>query len=758
MRLALQVVDAVAYAHGQLVIHRDLKPSNVLVTPDGQARLLDFGIAKLIDDAPERDSTMTVVGGRALTVAYASPEQIARGTLGVATDVYSLGVVLYELLCGRRPHVPARETSGALEDAILHDEPARPSAVAGDRARRAALAGDLDTILLKALKKRPEDRYPTINAFGDDLQRYLDGLPVSAQPDSRRYRLAKFVARHRLAVGAVAAVLAAIVGGAGVALWQARVARAERDRADTVKEFITSIFRDIDPNLRGAGRPLTAADVLVQARERLDASPSLDEEPAVRAELLRVLGASFLGVGDARNASEVLAKALPETAAFDGESSPAAVDAEVQLARSLQLVGKPDDANARLDNVMRVLERTNQLESEAFVDVALLRSEIIVNRGGYAKPEAEASARAALDAAQRILPPVHAKRAAALQGMSAVFRWQNKDAEAAQYAEQAYRMQLDVQHGDAKHVSVVMAQNGFGRALFQAGRTKDAIDHLKQAAANGAESLQDHTVLRQHLLGTLANAQLTYGEINEAVANFETAMSLDLKGVTLSPAYIAGQHFVRGRAYLAARRLPDALGAYGQALEIYTKVGDTATAATVVSERAEALVRLGRLAEAQADITPLIAGRGEKITPAVRRGVWLQAEIYRRQRQFARALPLLREAINFEPANARNRIDKAQFQVSMGLTLFETADLAEATRILDDALKAFAANQPLVTPSHAGALVALGQVHLAAGRRDSALEALEQADTFWRAFNPQHDEAVAVARLLRTLRPAAPPT
>ena len=264
--LIVQVARAVAHAHAHLVVHRDLKPSNILVDEQGQAHLLDFGIAKLIDpvttdDAAEAPPTQL----RALTPDYASPEQIRGDLISTASDIYSLGVVMFELLVGERPYRMNKGMSAlALAEAITHTDAPRASAAATDPALRRQLQGDLDAILARALAKASSERYANIDALANDIERHLRGEPVQARPDSRWYRTERWIRRHKLeaavaaaiviavpaGAAAQAAVLAAMAAGVGVALWQARVAKQqtriakdEAARAAAVKSFLTSFFK-----------------------------------------------------------------------------------------------------------------------------------------------------------------------------------------------------------------------------------------------------------------------------------------------------------------------------------------------------------------------------------------------------------------------------------------------------------------------------------------------------------------------------------
>ncbi len=248
LHLFLQVARAVAHAHSQLVVHRDLKPSNILVSQAGDVKLLDFGIAKLLEQGQAVETELTQQAGRALTPDYAAPEQILGRPLGTAADVYALGVVLFELLAGRRPYRLQRDSRAALEEAILHADVPRPSSVA-PAARAKALRGDLDTIVLKALKKDPAQRYATVAALAEDIERHLHERPVLAQPDSLVYRAGKFVRRNRLAVAAASAVVTALIAGTAVAVVQARIALGEQRRADSEAQLARQSVRISNANL-----------------------------------------------------------------------------------------------------------------------------------------------------------------------------------------------------------------------------------------------------------------------------------------------------------------------------------------------------------------------------------------------------------------------------------------------------------------------------------------------------------------------------
>ena len=329
LQLFVQVVRAVAYAHSRLVIHRDLKPNNVLVTADGTPKLLDFGISKLIEgDGPVADETaLTRLGGRPLTLSYAAPEQILGQPVTVAADVYALGVMLFELTSGARLYQAA--TPQLLEAEILHGDLRRPSDVAPDRTRASSLRGDLDAIVLNALKRAPEARYGSAEALADDIERYLTGKPVKAQPDSRGYRLRKFVQRNALAVAAGSAIVAALAIGLGAALWQANVAGDQARRATLIKDFVLAIIQQADPVASGQTR---AADValLTTAEARVDRE--LEREPELALQMRRAIGAAYRNRGEFDRASRVLRKGIEQARASLPPDNLELLGAMVQIA------------------------------------------------------------------------------------------------------------------------------------------------------------------------------------------------------------------------------------------------------------------------------------------------------------------------------------------------------------------------------------------------------------------------------------------
>jgi len=300
LRLWLPVASAVSYAHQHLVVHRDIKPANILVTADGTPKLLDFGIARLLD--PAADVTSTVTELRMLTPEYASPEQIEGRHTATTTDVYSLGVVLYELLTGRSPYKARSRSPRDIADAITTTEPVRPSVAAAetDPSLGRRLRGDLDTILLTSLRKEPARRYPSVERFAGDVRRHLDGLPVRARPDTIGYRTGKFVRRHQAGVAAAVLVALALVGGIVGTAWQARQARAAQALAERrfndVRALAHSVLFDYHDAIQDLPGSTPIRERLV--RDGLRYLDALAREAHGDRSLQRELAGAYRRVGD----------------------------------------------------------------------------------------------------------------------------------------------------------------------------------------------------------------------------------------------------------------------------------------------------------------------------------------------------------------------------------------------------------------------------------------------------------------------------
>ncbi len=378
VRLLLQVADAVTYAHSRLVLHRDLKPGNVFVTRQGQVRLLDFGIAKLMEgpQSAAESTDLTQQSGRAFSRDFASPEQIAGRPLGTASDVYSLAVLAYLVLTGMPAYRLKRGSAAELEQAILTADVRPPSLVAKDPAVAGALRGDLDAVLLRALRKAPSERYASVEALAQDLRRHLDGQRVQARPETLRYRVVRLAKRHRWPLGGVSAVgvvlvlalgagatvlvLCALTAGLAAALWQGRRATAHARRAElqartsqAVQRFMLDIFAvnradQADPM---EARALTARELLDRGAKRID--EALAVAPEAHLQALEMLARMYEGLSHYPVAVELHRKRIAVLGRLDGEHN---ASRETRIAQAWLDVAEAEGQRSDLAGVGHAVE------------------------------------------------------------------------------------------------------------------------------------------------------------------------------------------------------------------------------------------------------------------------------------------------------------------------------------------------------------------------------------------------------------------
>ncbi|HTO73819.1 MAG TPA: serine/threonine-protein kinase, partial [Gemmatimonadales bacterium] len=407
LALGLEVAAAVQHAHQALIVHRDLKPSNILVAESGEVKLLDFGIAKLLDPSGGAEDTTQL---RALTPAYASPEQIRGERVTVGSDVYSLGVVLYRLLAGREPFDLRGRSPGEIERLLMEQDPEPPSRAArraaapGIRERARALSGDLDLIVLKALGKRPEDRYPSIAAMADDLRHHLEGRPVLARPATLRYRLAKFIRRHRPQVTLAATAFVALVLLTG---WYLRRLASERDyarseaaKAAEVAGFLRGLFQVSDPAL-SRGDTVTARELLDRGAARI--GTELAGQPEVQIEMMRVIGEVYQGLGLNDEAEPLLREALERSRARGPGLSADAATSALAYGVLLQDMGRFVPAESLLSRALEDRRRLFGAVSPEVSEAEHALADLLETRGRLAP--AESLYRAALAHDRRLYPP-----------------------------------------------------------------------------------------------------------------------------------------------------------------------------------------------------------------------------------------------------------------------------------------------------------------------------------------------------------------
>jgi len=551
------VCDAVQHAHQHAIIHRDLKPSNILVKPDGTLRLLDFGIAKQLDclDHPV-DQTLT--GLRLMTPAYAAPEQVRGGPVGVYTDVYSLGVILYELLAGRLPFDFANLAPSEAGAMIAERQPDKPSAAAKGAASKTAWA-DLDVLCLTAMHKDPQRRYPSVEALIRDIDHYLNGEPLEARPDSARYRLRKFVSRNRrfLAVAALAlTVVASLVVFFTVRLAAARNrALAEAARTQRIQSFMLNLFGD-----QAAG-PADSLRVVTLLDRGVEEARILDREPAVQAELYFTLGGLYQKLGKLDRADALLGTALERRRAIYGRDHPEVAESLVALgllrisqarleeaerlvregfemsrrsapangpavARATSALGKVLEHRGRYPQAVTILEQAIRLQSApgaAAPDLADSLSELANAQfylGHYAI--SDALNRRLLATHRQMYGERHPMVADDLINLSAIQYNQGHYPEAEGFARQALDINMSWYGKD--HPEVASSLTSLGQALGRQNRYDEAEDVLQQSLA-----IQERVYGPMHnrvalALNELGNVELKRGELDEAEARFRRAV------------------------------------------------------------------------------------------------------------------------------------------------------------------------------------------------------------------------------------------
>jgi serine/threonine-protein kinase len=745
--LFLCVCEGVQYAHQNLVVHRDLKPSNIFVTSDGVPKLLDFGIAKVLATTDEAAPTQTVA--RLLTPDYAAPEQFSGGAITTATDVYALGVVLYELLADARP--PRSRIGAGAENGA--PEPSPPSAVVGrttGHARRRALRGDLDRIVLTALAHEPQRRYPSAEALAMDIRRYLSGRPISARGDSTWYRFHKFARRNRYALAAATIAFAVCLAATVISLYQARLAREQASlarehaqRAESVRQFLVGVFEQVNPD-ENKGQPITAHQLLERGEQQLAAIDV--NQPAIRADLTALISGLYWNVGDGSR-SEQLAPQL-KAAAEDPRIPP-----EIK-ARGLYQVARIEVERRMfepaIEHAKRAIALAQQGNESGVKEVSTARRVLASALSGHSDPAAEPLLREILasdlveygERSQQVIFD--------LEMLGLTLDELSRGDEAATTLKREIELARSV-HG-ARHSSVVNGLNGLAATLWHSGDLAGAEAAYREALDTETQLLgpdrAETLTIRSNLLGMMERRGQFADALRERTQMLEKKKNLS---ETRQDSIALITHLI-GFDYRELGQFDKAEVAIREALSIWLKVqgsNDEIDSAPPLENLGVTLYLQGRYEEAEAALRHSAAIMLKRTSPS---NHWLGrirgelGDVLRRQRRYPAAVLELSEATAAlgtasTSSNEANPV-RTVLQAQLSEAQLDAGDAAKAestaTAALTMARKALpAGNYRLGIP-----LLALAHAEYALARANEAEALLREALAVRSPPHPANDPRV----------------